>query len=332
MSRIPKEDSLFESSQETRQISDTEDITALRQAYNTYFMTYAQQDAFDFSRIYPATEDIPTLVRQVDDLKQCLDSFRPLSPHQAQNLEAVFETEFTFDSNRIEGNTLTLQETALVLEKGITVTGKSMREHLEVVNHHEALAFVKELIAGNIDFDQSALLEIHKLVLSGIDRHNAGHYRRERVFITGSRYVPPNPLKVPDLMQAYFDYYQVHQDQMHPALLAADMSEKLVTIHPFIDGNGRTCRLVMNFLLMRAGFPITNISGERQNRTAYYDALQAVQLEQDVDAFKRFALQQIKHAFFRYLDAVAINLNEDEQHKGGYFFQRVAPFLSTDTE
>lgn len=244
-----------------------------------------------------------------------------------KNLEAVFETEFTYDSNRIEGNTLTLQETALILEKGITITGKSMREHLEVINHHDALDFVKELIADEIDYTEATLLEIHRLVLSGIDRQNAGHYRRERVFITGSRHVPPNPLRVPDLMQQYFQYYKEQKKLLHPALLAADMSEKLVTIHPFVDGNGRTCRLVMNFLLMRAGFPITNISGERQHRTAYYDALQTVQLEQDMAAFRCFALQQIKGAFFRYLNAVSVNLNEDEQHKGEYFFRRIAPFL-----
>lgn len=301
-------------------------LDTLRAAYHDYLMEQTN-DSLDLSPLYPESTDIPVLLNQLDDLKRCLDSFRPLSEHQARNLEAVFETEFTYDSNRIEGNTLTLPETALILEKGITVTGKSLREHLEVVNHHEALEFVKELIAGRVDYDENTLLEIHRLVLNGIDRQNAGRYRRERVFITGSRHVPPNPLKVPDLMRAYFAYYAEHKGEMHPALLAADMSEKLVTIHPFIDGNGRTCRLVMNFLLMRAGFPITNISGERQHRTAYYDALQTVQLEQDMDAFRRFALAEIKQACFRYLNAVSVNLNADEQHKGGYFFERIAPLL-----
>jgi Fic family protein len=303
------------------------EMDALRAAYHAFLMNQTQDDNLDLSPLYPATTEIAALLLQLDDLKRCLDSFRPLSAHQAKNLAAVFETEFTYDSNRIEGNTLTLRETALILEKGITVTGKSMREHLEVVNHHEALEFVKELIAGRIDYEERALLEIHRLVLNGIDRQNAGKYRRERVFITGSRHVPPNPLKVPDLMRAYFEYYEEQKAQQHPALLAADMSEKLVTIHPFIDGNGRTCRLVMNFLLMRAGFPITNISGEREHRTAYYDALQAVQLEQNPEAFQRFALQEMKLSFFRYLNAVSVNLNPDEQHKGAYFFQKIAPLV-----
>lgn len=306
------------------------DLDSLRNAYHAYLMNNAEQEHLDLGQLWPTAKDITEALEQLDDLKRCLDSFRPLSPHQAKNLEAVFETEFTYDSNRIEGNTLTLQETALILEKGITVTGKSMREHLEVVNHHEALAFVKELIAGKTDYTEATLLEIHRLVLNGIDRQNAGHYRRERVFITGSRHVPPNPLKVPALMKTYFEYYEEQKNRLHPALLAADMSEKLVTIHPFVDGNGRTCRLVMNFLLMRAGFPITNISGERQHRTTYYDALQTVQLEQDSEAFRRFALAQIKEAFFRYLDAVSVNLNESEQHKGGYFFQRIRPLLSRE--
>lgn len=305
-------------------------INKIRAAYHDFLMNQTNSDSLDFELLYPQTSDIPLLLEQIDDLKRCLDSFRPLSPSQAKNLEEAFETEFTYDSNRIEGNTLTLQETALVLEKGITVTGKSLREHLEVVNHKDALDFIKELIAGNLDFDESSLLEIHRLVLQGIDRSNAGLYRRERVFITGSRHVPPNPLKVPNLMQEYFEYYREQKGILHPTLLAADMSEKLVTIHPFVDGNGRTCRLVMNFLLMADGYPITNISGERQNRTAYYDALQTVQLQKNMDAFRVFALQQIKSAFFRYLNAVSVNLNPEEQHKGGYFFERIAHIVTTE--
>jgi Fic family protein len=305
-------------------------MDAIRAAYHVYLMDPINNDELNFELLYPQISDIPALLNQIDDLKRCLDSFRPLSPSQAKNLETAFETEFTYDSNRIEGNTLTLQETALILEKGITVTGKSLREHLEVVNHKEALDFIKELITGNRGFNELSLLEIHKLVLQGIDRSNAGLYRRERVFITGSRHVPPNPLKVPNLMQEYFDYYHQQKARLHPSLLAADMSEKLVTIHPFVDGNGRTCRLVMNFLLMREGYPITNISGERKNRSAYYDALQAVQLQQHTDAFRIFALQQIKSAFFRYLNAVSVSLHPEEQHKGGYFFKTIAPLLALD--
>lgn len=202
----------------------------------------------------------------------------------------------------------------------------------QAISKSEALAFVKEMITGRMDYDEATLLKIHRLVLNGIDRQNAGKYRQERVFITRSRHVPPNPLKVPSLMAEYFALYEFQKGQQHPALLAADMSKKLVTINPFIDGNGRTCRLVMNFLLMPAGFPITNISSERQHRSEYYDVLQAVQLEKDPDALRRFALQEMEASFFRYLNAVSVNLNPDEQHKGAYFFQRIAPLLTLEIE
>lgn len=300
----------------------------LRERFHTYILDFSPQETMSptlhlLEQLFPETQEKKTLLDQVDELKKCLDSFRPLSPTQAANLQEVFDVEYTYDSNRIEGSTITLSETALILKKGITIGGKSVKEHLEVINHHEALDYIKELAQGTLRYTEKELLKIHALILQGIDRHNAGFYRNERVFITGSRHVPPNPLKVPKLMEEYFQYFEANKNTMHPVILAADMSEKLVTVHPFIDGNGRTSRLVMNLLLMQAGYPITIISSEKNNRAAYYDALETVQLQRDTEIFHGFVLNSVKQTLCKYLDAVSINGSAEEQGKGGYFFQKI---------
>lgn len=318
-------------SNELPQINNTEithisEVKELRELYNNFILN-SMKDSLDLNLLFPQTEVVSELILQVDDLKKCLDSFRPLNLNQANNLQEALDVEYTYDSNKIEGNTITLSETALILKKGITIRGKSVKEHLEVVNHNDALEYIKELAQGKITYSEEQLLKIHSLILQGIDRHNSGFYRRERVFITGSRYVPPNPLKVPQLITEYFEYFEKNKEILHPVILAADMSEKLVTIHPFIDGNGRTSRLIMNLLLLQAGYPITIISSENKNRSEYYNSLQTVQLQENPEQFRLFILQSVKYMLFRYLDAVALNGEEEEQEKGLYFFEKIKPYI-----
>ena len=210
----------------------------------------------------------------IDGLKAEWQTRKPLDPAQLSKMRAFFHIEYTFESNRIEGNTLTLQETSLVVNEGLTISNKSMREHLEAINHAEAVDFIVEMAQGREDISRRSLLELHSLILRSIDRDNAGRYRSVPVRISGSEHAPPQPYLLEKLMEDYFLHYRSQQGMMHPVILAAEMHERLVSIHPFIDGNGRTSRLVMNLILLRNGYTIANLKGDNNSRLAYYRALE----------------------------------------------------------
>ena len=227
-------------------------------------------------------ETLPGLLAEIDRLKLCLDQFRPLD---SPSVLHALEIEYTYESNRIEGNTLTLRETEMVIAQGLTIGGKSMREHLEAVNHHEALLFLRDLVRERTPLSESLVKQLHGLVLRGIDRDNAGKYRSVPVMIGGSRHMPPQPWAVPVQMEQCFAWFGEAGQDLHPVVLAAEIHERLATIHPFIDGNGRTARLAMNLALLSAGYPIANIPGDLDSRRAYYDALEKCNLEGDKSEF-----------------------------------------------
>src|SRR3990167_8788403 len=183
--------------------------------------------------------DKAKFLREINRKKRLLDSFRPLSPELAKNLDDWFRVELTYTSNAIEGNTLSRQETSLIVEKGVTVAGKTVQEHLEATNHVEALAFVHSLVAENKTISEQELLKIHRLILQKIDDPNAGKYRSVSVRIAGSTVVLPNPLKVPDLMTGFFRWLEKDEPSNDVVALAMEAHFKLVSIHPFTDGNGR---------------------------------------------------------------------------------------------
>lgn len=236
--------------------------------------------------------DLNTLLVDIDALKARLDRLRPLTSAQ---LQQALDIEYTYESNRIEGNTLTLRETDLVINKGLTIGGKSMREHLEAINHYEAILYIRDLVEKGVDLDEREVRNIHSLVLHGIDRNNAGRYRNVPVRISGSRYEPPQPWAVPKLMEEY-GFWLISEEVQHPVIRAAQAHERLVTIHPFIDGNGRTARLVMNMILLRHGYPIANIPGDTQNRLAYYAALESANLSSDNTEFVLLIAQHVLHS------------------------------------
>jgi fido (protein-threonine AMPylation protein)/transcriptional regulator with XRE-family HTH domain len=231
-------------------------------------------------------------------LLECLDNLRMrwrschlLDALQLARMESWFRTLYTYESNRIEGNTLTLQETELVVNQGLTIGGKTMQEHLEAINHAAAVDYLLELVRGNEPFGPRVLRELHRLILQGIAPQHAGRYRQVPVRIGGSRHEPPQPWLLDKLMEDYFTFYQRQEGRMHPVLLAAEMHERLVTIHPFIDGNGRTSRLVMNLILLRNGYTIVNLKGDPASRLAYYQALEAVQLDNRPEIFQTLILE-----------------------------------------
>ena len=234
------------------------------------------------------SNELKELLKQADELRERWTSKRPLDVSHLERLRDYFDVEYTFESNRIEGNTLTLQETALVINEGLTIGGKSVREHLEAINHAEAIKLVHEFVSNKELITKRTVLDIHRLILKGIDDRNAGVYRNVPVRISGSDVELPQPYRLDQLMEDYFEFYLIQRERMHPILLAAEMHERLVSIHPFIDGNGRTSRLVMNLILIQNGYPRVNIKGETASRLEYFRALQTMQ--QDADPLPFYSL------------------------------------------
>ena len=239
------------------------------------------------------------ILEKIDQLKEELDSLRSLRDNDT--IKQALNLEFLYESNRIEGNTLTLRETQLVINEGLTISGKTMREHLEAINHKEAILFIEDIVSSKMPFSATILLQIHALILHSIDRENAGRYRKVPVLISGSTHIPPQPYLLNKLMEEYFEFYEINQSRLHPVLLAAELHERLVTIHPFIDGNGRTARLVMNLILLKNGYPLAIIGGDYENRMAYYDALEKVQIEPDKASFLKLIAEKICLNIERYI-------------------------------
>ena len=234
-----------------------------------------------------------------------LDGYRPLPPELVQNLEQWFLIELTYTSNAIEGNTLTRKETAVVVEKGLTVSGKSLVEHLEATNHAEALRTVLKLAESKTsDLGENDILNIHNTILKGIDDDNAGHYRSIPVRISGSQVVLPNYRKVPDLMATFVEAIR-SEKKAHPVELAAEAHYQLVTIHPFVDGNCRTARLLMNLILMQNGYPPALI--RTRDRLKYIKSLEQAQLGGSKTDYHKIISDAVNRSFDIYLNAVTEN-------------------------
>lgn len=215
--------------------------------------------------------DVALPLTRIDSKKQQIVSMRPLPTLAIQKIQDTLSIEWTYNSNSIEGNTLTLQETRAVLEDGITIKGKSLREHFEAVNHQEAIQLVEALAQPDFVLNESSILDIHALVLDKIERDFAGRFRTMGVRITGANFLPPNPLKVPELMSELVTWVNENPLGMHPLELATAFHHRFVWIHPFLDGNGRTVRLLFNLMLMKDGYPPAIIL--RNDRKKYYEAL-----------------------------------------------------------
>lgn len=206
----------------------------------------------------------------IDEQKKAIDRRRPLTKNQYNTLRNNMIIEWTYNSNAIEGNTLTLSETKVVLE-GITIGGKSVVEHLEAINHRDAILFLENIVDRQEDISEWNIRNLHQIILKDIDNLNAGKYRMENVLIGGAKHIPPDYLMVPVLMQKLV--YEDNREWIHyhPVVRAALLHGEFVKIHPFIDGNGRTARLLLNLVLMSNGYPPIVI--KKESRLAYYDAL-----------------------------------------------------------
>ncbi len=227
------------------------------------------------------TETEPySMFTKIDTLQAKLNSFRPLPKHTLKSLHEQFVLEWTYNSNAIEGNTLTLKETKVVLE-GITIGGKSMREHFEAINHKEAIDYVEAIVSNDEPFNEHVIKSIHQLILKDIDNDNAGVYRKENVLIAGAEHTPPDHILVTEQMTTLLKNY--NQFKGHPLERAARLHIDFVKIHPFVDGNGRTARLLMNLDLMKAGLQPVVI--KTLNRLSYYEALDKAHTQNQIDDF-----------------------------------------------
>ena len=242
---------------------------------------------------------------QIDELKARLASARPLPKAALHKIEEALAIEYTYESNRIEGNTLTLQETALVIEEGLTIGGKSLREHLEAINHNEAIAFIKDIAQGEEPITERTILQIHALILRGIDRQNAGRYRTVPVLISGSRHVPPQPYLIEKQMEDFLlRFREMESEGIHPVDIAAYLHDELVRIHPFIDGNGRTSRLLMNLYLLRHGYVMVLLKGDAESKLAYYKALETSHVDKNPAPFCQLVEEAELAALQRYIQLI----------------------------
>lgn len=233
---------------------------------------------------------------KLDRLKEQLDALRPLPEHTVRSLHEQMVIEWTYNSNAIEGNTLTLKETKVVLE-GITIGGKSLPEHLEAINHKDAIAYVESIIAQDEPFGERLIKSIHQLVLKGIDSDNAGVYRDQNVVISGAEHVPPDHLHLDEQMGALVEWYR--SSDLHPVECAARLHTDFVKIHPFVDGNGRTARLLMNFELLRSGYLPVVI--QVADRLAYYEALDTAHTKGDYSTFIKMVINAEMAVIERHL-------------------------------
>ena len=227
---------------------------------------------------------------KIDEMKRKIDQFRPLPKRLADSLHEKMIIEWTYNSNAIEGNTLTLSETRVVLE-GITIGGKSVAEHLEAINHREAILFLETLVTSGETLTEWHIKNIHGLILREIDTQNAGRYRMENVVIGGAIHVPPRHYEIDGLMQNLIREYKGEWRSFHPVLRATLLHGEFVKIHPFIDGNGRTSRLLLNFELMKYGY--TPIIIKKDSRAKYYEVLDHAHTTMDYQPFLEFVAELV---------------------------------------
>lgn len=253
----------------------------------------------EWNRVSEALEVSKT--NRIQAKKVRLDAFRPFPNSILQRLHEDIALEWTYNSNAIEGNTLSLNETKVVLQHGLTVGGKTLREHFETINHKKAIDWLTARVNQDFPLSVKDILHLHYLVMSGIADEYAGIIRTGRVRITGAKFIPPNPLKVPDLLEELIEWVNDNPLNLNIVERISVFHHRFVWIHPFFDGNGRTARLVMNLLLMKWGYPPVIVL--KVDRMKYYRALE------DANSFqysKLFLLifQGLEQSLDRYLNAI----------------------------
>lgn len=240
------------------------------------------------------------MFQEIDKKKILLDNKRPFSKVEIDNLKKYYDVELTYNSNAIEGNTLTITETKVVLEDGITIgKGKTLKEHLEVINHKEAIDYIEEIVRKDIDISETVIKNLHYIILKSINNKNAGVYRNVNVLISGSEHRSPENFLVEEQMRELIYWYNENKSKLHPIELAAMFHHKYTYIHPFIDGNGRSARLLTNLILMRNGYPICVIKIE--DRDEYMSALEKASVTEDYSDLIKGIKKEVSNSLDTYL-------------------------------
>jgi Fic family protein len=239
------------------------------------------------------------LDEEIRDRLQRLSRVRSAAAAARSAIDAWYDVELTYTSNAVEGSTLTRSETALVLEKGLTIGGKPLKDHLDALGHRDALHYVRALATAGEPIREIDIRELHRLVLGRSDPDEAGRYSSHQRLILGSSLVLPSPVELPALMGDFVAFLAAEPAGYETAFEA---HYRLVTIHPFSDGNGRTARLLMNLILMRAGIAPLVIGPE--DRVTYIEALQARQVGGDEVPWQDF----MRHRLIASLDALLAHL------------------------
>lgn len=247
-----------------------------------------------------------TIDEQLWAKKADLDTLRPIAPQSYEALAKWYDLELTYTSNAIEGNSLTRAETAIVLEKGITVSGKPLRDHMEAVGHKDALDYVRDLARRDEPIRELDVRQIHRLVMGRTDPEEAGNYSQHARLIAGSPLTLPSPAEIGPLMGDFGQWLSRAKPSAETAFAA---HEKLVTIHPFSDGNGRTSRLLMNVVLLKSGYPPVVIGPEQ--RVEYIYGLEALQLRGDAQPYRTFMAGRLEASLDRHLSILRQSLNQD---------------------
>ncbi len=278
------------------------------------------------------SDQLAQQLAQIDQLKAWLDSFRPLHATVLAELKQRYDVRFTYSSNAIEGNTLSQSETELVLSKGITIGGKTLAEHLEVIGHKEAIDYIETLAQSETPISEWDIRQIHNLVLRRLSPTEAGRYRQLDVKAAGTEHVYPPHYLLPGLMADFIEWLAVNRSAMSAMAkpskgiaYATEAHYRFVSIHPFADGNGRTGRLLMNLLLLKAGFPVVSISN--QKREDYIVALSTAQQSQnDLTLLLALICEATRDALIETLSVVASAT--ESKGKGGPFYQDIINFLA----
>ncbi len=265
-------------------------------------------------------------LQSINQLKLWLDAFRPLPATVVAELRQRYTVRFTYHSNALEGNTLTQSETELVLTTGITIGGKTLQEHLEVIGHQAAIAYIETLAQQHTVIGEWEIRQIHNLILRQIAPEEAGQYRTLDVQAAGTGYVYPPHYQLPERMADFTTWLNTARSpSLHPVLYAAEAHYRLVSIHPFRDGNGRAGRLLMNLLLLRSGYPIVIIAN--QNRQRYIEALVQGQQFGAWAAFFDLIIAATERSLIELLSILATA--GDSQNQGSPFYRDILDFLQT---
>lgn len=247
---------------------------------------------------------IKALFQRIDQKLISLQKLRPLPATAVKKLREKFQIEMTYNSNAIEGNSLTLKETFWVVSEGITVKNKPLKDHLEAKDHHEALEYLYELIKPQNQ------LTISEKLIRDLHSHLSGRYRQSNVFITGTDHIPPDASAVPSTMAQLINWFAGNRRKLHPIELAARLHHRLVFIHPLLDGNGQTARLLMNVVLMRKGYPLAIIL--KNDRKKYYQVLQQADKD-NYSPFVSFVAQAVERSLDIYLKTLTPITNTREK-------------------